>query len=212
MTSFSSKKESTIATSEKASTLNEENSVVVPLNATDNGWILTVGYENGVTPSYKIWGSILVVIAALIISALIFMLLVSTKEHQLLLYRMIPKTVIDRLQRGETVVDRHDLATVFFSEMLGYAAMSEQMKPQDFLIMMNEIYEEFDRLTLKHKVDKVETIGARYIVFSACRKKRRIDNKEDAVRVALFALDAMNFVKNYRYKNMKFYIRAGIAR
>jgi len=87
-----------------------------------------------------------------------------------------------------------------------------QMKPQDFLVMMNQIYEEFDRLTLKHRVSKVETIGARYIVFAAGANKRRIDNKEDAVRVSLFALDAVNFVREYRYKNMKFFIRAGIAR
>ena len=158
-----------IATSERSSKLNEENSVQVPLNATDNGWILTVGYESGVSPSYKIWGSALVVVTAFIISSLIFMLLVTTKEHQLLLYRMIPEKVVHRLQRGETVVDRHKLATVYFSEILGYSAMSEQMKPQDFLVMMNQIYEEFDQLTLKHRVSKVETIGRFIICMRICQ-------------------------------------------
>ena len=56
------------------------------------------------------------------------------------------------------------------------------------------------------------TTGARYIVFAAGSNTRRTDNKEDADRVALFALDAVNFVREYRYKNMKFFIRAGIAR
>ena len=78
---------------------------------------------------------------------------------QMLLYRMMPSDVIDRLQRGEAVIETHPNATIFFSHIIGFSTLSGSMRPSEFMSMLNEIYAEFDRLVLKHKLYKIETIG-----------------------------------------------------
>lgn len=198
-----------IAESDRSSVLTDENTVSVDLETADNGWVLSAGYESGFAPPWKVWGCVLVVLGSLFLSSLLFMVLVTTREHELLLYRMMPPSVIKRLQRGDTIVERDSLATVFFSHIVGFTTLSGEMKPCDFMIMLNQIYEAFDRLAVLHGVSKVETIGACYIV-TAPGPENSV-GREGAVRVALFALDAMDFVKNYRYSGKQIFIQAGIA-
>jgi len=198
-----------IAESERSSVLTDDNSVSVELQTADNGWVLTAGYESGFSPAWKVGGCVLVVLASLLLSSLLLMVLVTTTEHELLLYRMMPPGVVKRLQKGETIVDRDSLATVFFSHIVGFTALSGEMKPADFMLMLNQIYEAFDRLTIKHGVSKVETLGACYIVTAP--GPENCVGREGAVRVALFALDAMDFVRNYRYNEKQIFIKAGIA-
>lgn len=76
--------------------------------------------------------------------------------------------------------------------------------------MLNELYTELDKLVEKHKVYKVETIGDAYMVVGGAPD--RVPAPLAAERVALFALDALEFVKKFRTKDgNQIYIRAGLA-
>merc|ERR1719223_2114409 len=76
--------------------------------------------------------------------------------------------------------------------------------------MLNDLYIQFDKLVKKHGVYKVETIGDAYMVVGGAPDRR--PSPEAAERVALFALDAINFVKDFRTKDGdRIYIRAGLA-
>ena len=182
-------------------------SVSIPLNSTDNEWVLTVWYDSD--PSWRVWGCVCCVLAAIPLSFILMMVLVTSKKHQLLLYRMMPRHVIRELERGGTVVEKYENATIFFSHLVGFTALSDRIKPIEFMSILNQIYAEFDRLVLKHKVYKVETIGDAYIVIGGTPSQS--GGAEGAARVALFALDAVAFVEGFRFKGSQVFVRAGMA-
>jgi len=88
--------------------------------------------------------------------------------------------------------------------------ISGDITPVEVMDMLNEIYAHFDELIERHKVFKVDSIGDTYIAIGGgpdgCL------GLEGAEKVALFALDTMEFVKNYQFReNMKISLLAGLA-
>ncbi|KAJ1486720.1 nucleotide cyclase, partial [Baffinella frigidus] len=121
---------------------------------------------------------------------------VNRKEHQLLLYRMMPKRAIAKLQRGEDVVEQYDEVTIFFSDIIGFTSMVEEMTPIEVMRMLNELYTIFDALVEEHDVYKVETIGDTYMVLGGAPNV--CPPSEGAAKVALFAVAALDAVRNFR--------------
>lgn len=186
----------TIATSKRHHVLNKANSVSTNLDTTNNMWTMTVGYEHGFSPPWRWALTLFVTITSFILSFMLMMVLVS--KHQLLhlIYRMVPQSIVQRLRRGETVVERYKAATVLFSDIVGFTMLSGTMSPTDIMVLLNEIYTAFDALAAKHSAYKVETIGDAYILIGG--GPDRSMGRVGAERVALFALDALDFVRNYR--------------
>ena len=171
---------------------------------------MTVGYEDGFDPEWFNMGIALVVVIAALFCVLFMLILVIKKQHQILLYKMMPKHIIAKLQRGQTVVERYNMATIFFSDIVGFTTLSGTMSAADVMTMLNELYTEFDRLVKKHKIYKVETIGDAYIVIGGGPDCSSIS--DGAERVALFALDVMKYVKEYKTgMGNRVYLRAGIG-
>ena len=184
--------------------------MTVSLNTTYDNWKMTVGYEKGFHPEWFNLAIAFVIVISFLFCILFMLILITKKQYQILLYNMMPKHIIAKLQRGKTVVERYDLATIFFSDIVGFTSMSGNMRPVDVMAMLNELYTEFDKLVQKHDIYKVETIGDAYIVIGGgpdCCSAR-----DGAERVGLFALDVMEYVKEYKTSmGTKVYIRAGIA-
>jgi class 3 adenylate cyclase len=120
---------------------------------------MSVGYPEGFAAPWVKGLTALVVILAVAISLLLMTILVAKKDMKVLLYKMMPPVVVKKLRRGETVVQRYDLSTIFFSDIVGFTKMSGEMSPLEVMELLNEMYSKFDDLVIKHKVYKVETIG-----------------------------------------------------
>ena len=205
-----SSKVSVIASSKNASKINAKNNVSVPLNTTNNEWILTVSPYDGFRPSWIVPAIVAVVLGAVLVSIQLMLILISHKQHQALLYKMMPKGAIAKLRRGETVCEKFSQVTIFFSDIVGYTSMAAEMTPMEVMAMLNELYTEFDRIVAKHRVYKVETIGDAYMVMGGAPE--RCDSPEAAEKVALFALEALQFVKDWRTSNgAQIAIRCGLA-
>lgn len=122
----------------------------------------------------------------------------------------MPANIIQKLNKNETVVERYRLVSVFFSDIVGFTSLAGEMSPLQVMRMLNELYSEFDKIVEKHGVYKVETIGDAYMVVGGAPDK--VPAPEAAQKVALFALELLEFVKNFRTsKGDRIYIRAGIA-
>lgn len=101
--------------------------------------------------------------------------------------------------------------------------MSATLSPLKVMKMLNELYTQFDKIVEKHKVYKVETIGDAYMVVGKHRICRRhfhprhlylhsgldthtggapsvVPPSVAAERVALFALEAIEFVKSFTFE------------
>jgi class 3 adenylate cyclase len=198
-----------IAESSGSSVLASEN-VTLDLNAGNNGWVIAVGYDDGFSPNYKKWAYPLVICLALLFSILMMLVLVSKKQHEQILGRLLPKRAIKKMRKGEQVVERYKMVSIFFSDIVGYTKLSSEMPPEQVMKMLNDLYTKFDKLAVTHKVYKLETIGDAYIAIGGAPNK--CPGPEAAERVALFALDVIEVAKNFLTDDgVQLYIRAGIA-
>ena len=199
----------TIAESPGASVLEAEN-ITLALDTGDNGWVITAGYDEGFSPNYKTWAYPIIICSSFFISLLMMLVLVSKKQHEEILGRLLPKRAIKKMRKHEQVVERYKMASIFFSDIVGYTKLSSEMTPIEVMKMLNDLYTKFDVLAAKHKVYKLETIGDAYIAIGGA--PQICPGPEAAERVALFALDAIEVAKNYRTDDgAQVFIRAGIA-
>ncbi|EFJ49728.1 guanylyl and adenylyl cyclase family member [Volvox carteri f. nagariensis] len=100
-----------------------------------------------------------VAVGSLLVAAMLFTILVNRRQHLGLLHAMIPKKVISTIRRGDIFTESFDCVTILFSDIVSYTSMSAQMAPIEVVQMLDELYKEYDNLTEKHKLYKVETIG-----------------------------------------------------
>ena len=126
---------------------------------TPNGeWVMTVGYFCELERTF-LWVRIITVLCTFIVSAMFALVLLERQLHKLLLYKIMPKDAIEKLNRGHTVVERYNIVTIFFSDIVGFTSLAGEMTPIQVMKMLNELYLQFDRIVEKHGVYKVETIG-----------------------------------------------------
>ena len=151
-----------------------------------------------------------VVLGSLLLAFLTASTLVERQLHRDLINKILPRKAIAKLHRGQTVLEKYNLVTIFFSDIVGFTSMAGSMRPIQVMEMLNELYTELDKLVEKHQVYKVETIGDAYMVVGGAPD--RVPAPLAAERVALFALDAVKFVRDFRTKDGdRVFIRAGLA-
>ena len=88
------------------------------------------------------------------------------KKSESLLRNILPEEVAKRLKSGETfIADNFPDITCFFSDMVGFTAISSTMTATDLVKMLNTIVNGFDDLTDLYKLEKIKTIGGKFLVI-----------------------------------------------
>ena len=94
----------------------------------------------------------------------------------------------------KTIADSFEEVTVFFSDIVGFTALSQQVSAEKLVGLLNSIFSQFDQLARKHGLEKIKTMGDSYMAVAGAPLKQ--DNH--AERAALFALDVAEMMHEYR--------------
>lgn len=129
------------------------------------------------------------------------------KSEQLLL-NILPAPIAKRLKQGEEIIaDSFDEVTVLFADIVGFAKLTEQMKPAELVGNLNDIFSVFDELTKAHGLEKIKTIGDNYMIVGGLPTPR--PNHVQAV--AEMALDMQQGIAQFNaIRGESFCIRIGI--
>ena len=84
-----------------------------------------------------------------------------TRSHDLLL-NVLPQHIIDRLNAGEQIADRHEDVAVVFSDFVGFTEISARLPAAALVKELNELFSAFDRACVAFGVEKIKTIGDAY--------------------------------------------------
>ena len=124
---------------------------------------------------------------------------VEQEKSDRLLLNILPEPIARQLKDGESsIADGFAEATVLFADLVNFTKLSEKLPPVQLVAMLNEIFSEFDRLTEKHGLEKIKTIGDAYMVVGGLP----IPRPDHAEAIAEMALDMQSEIT-------KFHLRRG---
>ncbi|ETK93343.1 hypothetical protein L915_03474 [Phytophthora nicotianae] len=89
-----------------------------------------------------------------------------TMNADRLLYQMLPAAVVMRLKEGEMVCDQHQQVGILFSDIKGFTSIASQAATAQVVNILASLFCAFDKLTEKHGVFKMQTIGDAYVIVS----------------------------------------------
>ncbi|MHA1564533.1 MAG: adenylate/guanylate cyclase domain-containing protein [Alphaproteobacteria bacterium] len=105
-----------------------------------------------------------------------------------LLLNILPGPIADRLkQQKEVIADRFSDVTILFADIVDFTALSARIAPEELVRMLNMVFSAFDRLSEKHGLEKIKTIGDSYMVVGGLPEPR----PDHAEAVAAMALDML---------------------
>jgi class 3 adenylate cyclase len=129
------------------------------------------------------------------------------KSEQLLL-NILPQPIATRLKENNgTIADQFAEVTVLFADIVDFTRMSSELSPQALVVMLNDIFSEFDALAEKHGLEKIKTIGDAYMVVGGLPEHR----DDHAIAIAEMALDMHAAIAAFSEKHERpFTMRIGI--
>jgi adenylate cyclase len=89
------------------------------------------------------------------------------ERSERLLLNVLPAPIAERLKSGESpIADRASDVGVLFADIVGFTPMSETMRPEELVQVLDDVFTLFDGLVANHRLEKIKTIGDAYMVAS----------------------------------------------
>ncbi|CAI4221389.1 unnamed protein product [Auanema sp. JU1783] len=122
------------------------------------------------------------------------------KKSDILLYRMLPKQVADKLKTGQAVEpEAFDCVTLFFSDVVSFTTLASRCTPLQVVNLLNDLYTTFDAIIDDYDVYKVETIGDGYLCVSGLPHR---NGNQHAKEIAEMSISLLRAIKSFRVPHL----------
>ncbi|CAL2045929.1 unnamed protein product [Caenorhabditis brenneri] len=133
------------------------------------------------------------------------------KESDVLLYRMLPKSIADKLKSGQAIEpETFQQVSIFFSDVVQFTTLASKCTPLQVVALLNELYTIFDSIIEKHDVYKVETIGDGYLCVSGLPHRNGNEHIRHIARMAIGFLSSLHEFRIGHLPNERINLRIGI--
>jgi class 3 adenylate cyclase len=129
------------------------------------------------------------------------------KSDQLLL-TVLPLEIAEELKaHGESRPRRYEHVSILFTDFRNFTTTVSVLPAEQLVAELNEIFQEFDTILVRHGVEKIKTIGDSYMVASGLPEIV----PDHALRCAAAALEMLSFMNQRNLTSaIKWGMRAGI--
>ncbi|XP_076356686.1 atrial natriuretic peptide receptor 1-like [Tachypleus tridentatus] len=133
------------------------------------------------------------------------------KKTDELLGQLLPRFVAEELKKGNHVKpEAFECVTIFFSDIVGFTALSAVSTPMEVVDLLNDLYTYFDSTIENYDVYKVETIGDAYMVVSGLPIQNGNEHAREISRLSLALLAGIGNFKIRHRPERKLKLRIGI--
>lgn len=139
-------------------------------------------------------------------------LLAEKQKSDELLLNILPLEVAEELKStGRFKTRKYESVSILFTDIVGFTQLSEMQTGEEIVNELDDCFREFDRITKKHNLEKIKTIGDCYM----CAGGLPIEYSTHAVKIIRAAREMVAYmerIKKEKQKNNKpfFEIRVGI--
>jgi adenylate cyclase len=109
-----------------------------------------------------------------------------------LLVNILPESIVTRLNLGESIIADHVAdATILFGDLVGFTKLSTRVSATKLVHLLNELFSDFDALSMQFGLEKIKTIGDAYMLAGGLLAPCS-DHPEAVADMALAMRDALN--------------------
>uniref|UniRef100_A0A0K0F4Q0 Guanylate cyclase n=1 Tax=Strongyloides venezuelensis TaxID=75913 RepID=A0A0K0F4Q0_STRVS len=132
------------------------------------------------------------------------------KKSDMLLKRMLPSSVAEKLKLGKAIEpENFDSVTVFFADVVKFTILSSKCTPLQVIGFVNDLFTTFDNIIESLDVYKVETIGDGYLCVSGLPIPNGMMHAKEIALLALGFMNACNKFKIASLPDEKITVRVG---
>uniref|UniRef100_A0A0K0FCE6 Guanylate cyclase n=1 Tax=Strongyloides venezuelensis TaxID=75913 RepID=A0A0K0FCE6_STRVS len=133
------------------------------------------------------------------------------KKADMLLSRMLPKQVTEKLKLGQPILpEQFDQVTIFFSDVVSFTTLAARCTPMQVVSLLNNLYTTFDSIINEHDVYKVETIGDGYLCVSGLPHRNGVLHVKEIALLSINLIKSLDSFTIQHLPNEKIKIRVGM--
>jgi guanylate cyclase len=111
---------------------------------------------------------------------------VEQQRSESLLTNVLPRSIAERLKAAtQAIAEQFDEASIVFADVVEFTPLSERLRPDEVVGILDRLFSRFDALVERHGMEKIKTIGDAYMAAAGVPDPR----PDHARAAALLALD-----------------------